>query len=163
MSANVVIRPAVEGDLEALGALAGSLIRLHHTMDPARFFLPPDVEKGYRGWLHREIANPVAIVLVAVNDELPDPVVGYVYGRVEARDWNALLDRHAALHDIHVREDVRRRGVARRLLAEFHTVVRARDVPRVVLHTAMANERAQGLFKALGYRPTMIEMTCDEP
>ena len=84
-------------------------------------------------------------------------------GRLEPRDWNVLLDAHAALHDILVANGAQGRGVGRALLDAFVAAVRARGAPRVVLHTAVANERAQRLFRELGFRPTMLEMTLDLP
>lgn len=155
--AAVRVRPADRADLPAMGALAAALVRFHHGLDPARFFLADKVEEGYRGWFARELENEAAILLVA--DRGRGPVLGYVYGRLEARDWNMLLDRHAALHDVLVAEDARGRGVAEALVAAFLERARALGAPRVVLHTAVANERAQRLFRKLGFRPTMLEMT----
>ncbi len=98
-------------------------------------------------------------MLVAARSD--GSVEGYLYGRIEERDWNLLLDEHAALHDILVRDDARGLGLGRRLVAAFIERVKARGVPRVVLHTAVGNERAQRLFRAVGFRPTMLEMTLD--
>lgn len=142
-----------------MAALAAELVRFHHRLDPARFFLASGVEDGYRGWFERELPNPSAILLCA--DRAPDAVVGYIYGRVEPRDWNMLLDRHAALHDVLVSEPARGQGVAEALVEAF--VARARELgaPRIVLHTATQNTRALRLFARLGFRPTMTEMTRD--
>ena len=152
-----VVRPATAEDLPRMAALAAELVRFHHGLDPARFFLPEKVEDGYRWWLGRELPSASAILLVA--DRGDGTTVGYVYGRVEERDWNMLLDRHAALHDVLVSEAARRAGVAEALVEAF--VARARELgaPRIVLHTAVANEAAQRLFARLGFRPTMVEMT----
>lgn len=139
-----------------MAALAAELVRFHHELDPARFFLAAKVEEGYRGWFARELAVEGAILLVA--DLGAAPAIGYVYGRVEPRDWNMLLDRHAALHDVLVAETARHHGVAEALVEAFAARARALGAPRIVLHTAVANERAQRLFARLGFRPTMLEM-----
>lgn len=150
------VRAATEPDLDALARLAGALVRMHHDFDPPRFFLPAEVEKGYRWWFGKELANGAAILLAAVLD---GEVVGYLYGRIEERDWNLLLDRHAALHDLWVEERARRLGIAEALVEAFAGEVERRGAPRIVLSTAAANLRAQAFFEQLGFRRTMVEMT----
>lgn len=156
MNADVNVRPAIPSDLPRLGELAESLVRLHHEFDPARFLLTQGVAAGYQRWFAQEMQNPDAVLLVAAEG---DAVLGYAYGRVEARDWNMLLDRHGALHDILVDPAARGRRVGEALLEVFLARMKERGVPRVVLHTAVQNERAQALFAKAGFRPTMIEMT----
>jgi ribosomal protein S18 acetylase RimI-like enzyme len=116
-----------------------------------------DVEAGYARWFKKELANPKALILGALLD---DVMVGYAYARLEGKDWNALLDEHAALHDLYVAEAARRRGVARALLEHVLRELRARGVAQVVLSTAVRNLGAQRLFEASGFRPTMLEMAC---
>lgn len=151
------VRAATEADLGPLGKLAAELVRFHHGLDPQRFFLAGKVEEGYRGWFARELKEDAAILLVA--DRPGDGVVGYVYGRVEPRDWNMLLDRHAALHDVLVAESARKLHLGELLVEAFLARAKELGAPRVVLHTAVANERAQRLFTKMGFRPTMLEMS----
>ena len=150
------LRPAEEQDLDALARLAGALVRMHHDFDPQRFFLPEQVEKGYRGWFARELRDDDAILLTATLD---CALAGYVYGRLEERDWNLLLERHAALHDLWVEEPARRSGIAEGLVEAFAEAARRRGAPRIVLTTAASNTRAQAVFERLGFRRTMVEMT----
>lgn len=159
---HIRVRAATGEDLPTLGRLAASLVAQHHDYDPARFFLPQDVEQSYRAWFGRELGNADAILLVAeLEREQGRSVVGYAYGRVEARDWNMLLDRHAVLHDVLVGSEARGHGAGAALVRAFLERARAREVPRVVLHTAVQNTGAQRLFARLGFRPTMVEMTCE--
>ena len=153
---NGTVRPSTEADLGAMASMAASLVRFHHAIDANRFLVPERVEEGYRWWFGKELRNPEAILLVA---ELDGVLVGYVYGRVEERDFNMLLDRHAALHDVFVVDAARGTGAAEGMLLRFFDVVKERGAPRTVLHTATSNLRAQALFKRLGFRSTMIEMT----
>lgn len=153
---SVQIRKAQPPDAPRLGELAGALVRLHHAVDPRRFMLVDGVERGYGGWLGRELGRQGALVLVAEDGGL---VVGYTYATVEGRDWNSLLDEHAELHDILVTEDARRRGVGKALLGATLAELDARGVRRVILSTMVQNEAAQALFRSFGFRPTMIEMT----
>lgn len=153
----VTVRPAVEADLEALGVMAGALVRFHHEVDARRFLLVQGVEEGYRRWFRQELAHAEAMIRVAVDRE--GKVLGYTYARVEGRDWNMLLDAHIALHDVFVDPAARGARVGEALMETLAADVAARGDPRVVLHTMVSNERAQGLFAKYGFRPTMLEMT----
>lgn len=156
----MTVRGARPEDLDAIARLAAQLVRLHHGWDAQRFMVVEPIEQGYRWWLGKELSNDDAVVLVATAGDAPAaPVLGYAYGRLEERDWNALLDVHGALHDIFVDESARKRGVARALLEAMVAALTVKGAPRVVLHTAWPNESAQKLFRSAGFRPTMIEMT----
>lgn len=152
------VRRATPADRDALGRLAGQLVRLHASWNPRRFLQIDDVEAGYGRWLSKEAKSAEARVLVAERD---GAVVGYLYARFEQHDWNALLGPHVALHDILVEPSARRGGLARALLQTLQAEAREREIPRIVLHTAVQNEAGQRLFGALGFAPTMIEMTCE--
>ena len=151
-----LVRLATAADLAPMARMAAELVRFHHALDAARFMLARGVEEGYRGWFARELEQKDAILLVA--DE-GDRLAGYCYGRVEGRDWNMLLDRHAALHDVYVDHEARTRGTGERLITAFLARAKELGAPRVVLSTATQNAGAQRLFARLGFRPTMIEMT----
>jgi ribosomal protein S18 acetylase RimI-like enzyme len=153
-----VVRPVVRGDLPAVARLAAQLVRYHHDLDARRYLLVDGVEQGYARFFAGEIAREGAVVLCAVRT-VDDAIVGYAYGTMEPRDWNALLDRHGALHDVLVDAAVRRAGLGRRLVLETCKRLEALGAPRVVLHTAVQNREAQALFASLGFRSTMIEMT----
>jgi ribosomal protein S18 acetylase RimI-like enzyme len=151
-----VVRRAGREDLAAAAALAGRLVRLHHDVDAARFFLPGDVERGYTHWFAQELERREAVVLVAAR---ADRIAGYAYGSLEGRDWNLLLDRHGAVHDIYVDDSERRSGTGRRLLDAIIAELEGLGAPRIVLSTMVSNTAAQRLFASAGFRPTMLEMT----
>jgi ribosomal protein S18 acetylase RimI-like enzyme len=152
----IVVRPARAEDLPTVSQLAGELVRMHHAEDPQRFFLVADVEGGYRWWLGRELARPEAVLRVAVRGE---EILGYAYGTAEERDWNMLLDEHGAIHDVFVVEGARRSGVGGLLMKAMVAAFEERGLSRVVLSTMVNNQTAQALFRAHGFRPTMLEMT----
>ena len=156
MSDLVKVRRAEQKDLGALGGLAGKLVRFHHALDARRFLLVDDVENGYARFLGSLLQDPHTVLLLA---ERSGSAIGYAYARLEPRDWNALLEACGALHDIFVAEGERRSGVATALLEETVARLRALGAPRIVLHTAVANEAARRFFESHGFRPTMIEMT----
>ena len=151
-----MIRAALPADVRRIAHLAAMLVRQHHAYDERRFFLPERVEEGYAWWFQKELSNDDVILLVAEQDSA---IVGYVYARIEERDWNALLDRCGVIHDIFVDEPQRRSGVATTLAQRAIDALERRGAPRVVLHTAAANVGAQRFFDKLGFRATMIEMT----
>jgi ribosomal protein S18 acetylase RimI-like enzyme len=152
----VSVRRAESADLAEAAALAARLVHLHHQVDPRRFFLPEDVAEGYAHWFRHELGRREAVILVAVRD---DAVVGYAYGTLEGRDWNALLDRHGAIHDIYVDEGARQRGTGRLLIDALVQELERLGAPRCVLSTMVSNTAAQHLFASAGFRPTMLEMT----
>jgi ribosomal protein S18 acetylase RimI-like enzyme len=159
MPESFVIRPAEPADLPRLGQLAGQLVRLHHETDPARFMLVDRVEEGYAWWFGREMKREGALILSAVTGDGGDAIVGYAYGTVEERDWNALLDAHGALHDVFVDASARRPGIGRALVKAMVAALEAAGAPRVLLSTMVQNEVAQRVFRECGFRPTMLEMT----
>ena len=154
----ITIRGAAAQDLPEIGKLAGMLVRQHHEFDAERFLLIPNVEAGYARFFLGELSNPDTVILAA---EQAGVIVGYAYARLEARDWNDLLDAHGALHDIFVAESVRRQGVARRLVEAVRERLQGKGAPRLVLHTASKNHAAREFFSALGFRETMIELTAE--
>lgn len=156
--AAVVVRPATPEDIPAVGRMGAALMALHHSWDPLRFMLTPDAERGYTWWLGKETTNADAHVLVAVQ---AGSVVGYAYATHEERDWNALREACVVLQDILVEERARHAGVAHALLDAVKAWARSRGSPRVVLTTATGNTTAQRLFASQGFRPTMVEMTCE--
>src|SRR4051812_7578100 len=125
-----LIRSATSADAESLGAFGAALARQHHGFDKARFMLPRNVEEGYRAWLVRESRSAEAVVIVA---ERGGQVVGYAYGRLEERDWNALLDACGGFHDVWVDPSARGAGLGAALVEEMVRRLKALGAPRVVL------------------------------
>jgi ribosomal protein S18 acetylase RimI-like enzyme len=152
------VRDMKEADLDASSLLAEELVKLHHAWDRTRFFIVPDVAKGYRRWFASQLGQEGVLLLVAESE---GEIAGYLYGSLEERDWAALLDEHAAIHDIHVSSKHRRKGIARALMAAAAERFKKLGAARIVLSTATQNVEGQSLFKSVGYRPTMVEMTLD--
>lgn len=157
--ASVTVREAREEDLDAVSALAARLVRLHYDWDPARFLKAgPNVQTGYRRFLSDELANEASLVLVA-EDPASGALLGYAFGRREPRNWELLMDESGVLHDVYVDDEARGLGAGVALVQGFIDRMHARGAARVVLHTAAQNTAAQALFKKLGFRVTMLEMT----
>jgi ribosomal protein S18 acetylase RimI-like enzyme len=86
-------------------------------------------------------------------------VVGYAYASIEGRDWNLLLDKHGAIHDILIASKARRSGIGKVLMTAMVDALVEKGAKRIILSTMVQNTPAQRLFAAVGFRPTMIEMT----
>lgn len=153
-----VIRDMTEADLDAASLLAEQLVQLHHCWDTTRFFITPDVAKGYRWWFDKNLGEEGVLLLVA---EVDGVLAGYLYASLEERDWAKLLDAHGAVHDVFVAPVFRKRGVARALMGEARARFKAMGAKQVVLYSAAANAEGQALFKELGFRASMVEFTLD--
>jgi len=156
----IAIRPATAFDREALGRFGGALMRQHHDADPRRFIRVEHPEAGYGRFLVSQLSDPDSLVMVA---ELDGTVTGYVYAALESMNWMDLRGPSGIVHDIYVDERARRQGAGRALMEAAIGWIRSKGVSQVVLKTMSGNERAQRLFTAAGFRPTMIEMTRDDP
>ena len=155
------IRPAERRDLPALGRLGAMLMRTHYAFDKDRFLAPGDrSESGYASFLGNVLDSEDDRVFVAENDE---GIVGYVYVALEPMSWKELRGPAGFIHDVAVVEEHRRSRVATQLMEAAIGWLRERGAPRVILGTAAPNKAAQTLFRRLGFRDTMIEMTMELP
>jgi len=160
----VEVRPAAAADIPGCARLGARLSRLHHRMDPARFFTVPDLEAGYAWWLAKERRNPKAAVLAAVRRRgATETVVGYAYGRLEPRDWNSLREACGMGIDVIVEPRLRGGGVGTRLVEALSAALAARGAPSMVIEVAARNPKAQRAFAGMGFRPTMLEMVRELP
>jgi ribosomal protein S18 acetylase RimI-like enzyme len=154
---SLIVRPAREADLPALGRLGASLLHAHHGFDALRFMAPPsDPEQGYAWFLGTQLRDPEACILVAAE---ADEVVGYVYAGLEPHSWKELRDAAGFIHDVAVAESHRGRGIGSQLVIHASEWLRQHGAPRVLLWSAERNPSARRLFTRLGFRPTMVEMT----
>ncbi len=131
---------------------------MHHELDPQRFLHLPNPEPGYGRYLGGELKSD-GVVLIVAERTVDAAVVGYAYARLEERSYNELLDACGKLHDVYVDEGARGQGLGEQLVREVSRRLTEKGAPRVVLMTAVQNEAAQRLFKRLGFRTTMLEMT----
>jgi ribosomal protein S18 acetylase RimI-like enzyme len=154
----ITIRPATTADQQPLGRFGGALMRQHHAADPQRFIQVEHPEAGYGRFLVSEVTNPESVVLVA---ERSGEVVGYIWAAVEGISWKDLRGPCGFVHDIFVDESARGLGAGRALLRAAVDWIHAHGRTQVVLWTKTRNDHAKSLFRNLGFRTTMTEMTLD--
>jgi ribosomal protein S18 acetylase RimI-like enzyme len=155
----LTIRRAERRDLPSLGRLGAMLMRTHYAFDPQRFLPAGDsAESGYAWFLGNVAESPDGCVFVA-DDE--GEITGYIYVALEPLSWKELRGPAGFIHDVAVAEEARGAGIAKQLLAAGIDWLRERGAPRVILWTAAPNEAAQRLFRGLGFRDTMLEMTLE--
>jgi ribosomal protein S18 acetylase RimI-like enzyme len=153
----ISIRPAETRDLPTLGRLGAMLVRTHYAFDQQRFLAPREgIESGYASFLGNALRSPDGCVFVA---EREGSVIGYVYAALVPISWMELRGPAGYIHDVAVAEDERNRGAGTKLMEAAIGWLRDHGAPRVILSTATQNETAHGLFRRLGFRDTMVEMT----
>ena len=155
----ITTRLATASDEEHLGRFGGALMRQHHASDARRFIQVEHPETGYGRFLVSQITNPNSLVMVA---ELSGAVVGYVFADIEPTNWMELRGPCGVVQDLFVDDGARRQGAGRSLMHAAIAWIRSKGHSQVVLMTKTKNEHAQHLFAALGFRPTMLEMTLDQ-
>jgi len=153
------VRPAKPSDQDVLGRYGAALMRQHHAADGRRFIQVEHPEAGYGRYLVSTLADPDSHVMVAESE---GRVVGYVYADIEGTSWKDLRGPCGYVHDLYVDEGARRQGAGRTLMRAAIEWIRSRGRTQIVLFTKTRNEDAQRLFAALGFRPTMLEMTLDQ-
>lgn len=151
------IRLAERRDLPAVGKLGAMLMEAHYAFDPQRFLSAGEgAARGYASFIGKVLGARDAVIFVAEEE---GEIAGYVYAALEPLSWKELRGPAGFIHDVAVREESRRNGVATALLEAASGWLRDHGAPRVILWTAAPNTAAQNLFRRLGFRETMLEMT----
>ena len=155
----MTVRKAERRDLGALGSLGAMLMRTHYEFDRNRFLAPGSgSERGYAAFLGGMLESEDECIFVA---EIDGQIAGYVFAALEPLSWKELRGPAGFIHDIAVSDAQRRTGLARELMRAAIDWLRDRGAPRAMLWTASPNAAARELFKSLGFRETMIEMTVE--
>ena len=145
------VRAATAKDLDRVAALWTAITQHHAGLDPV-FRMRVDGD-GELGELIRAIArDPDAEIFVYDEDgDLP----GMCIVRVDRSPPIMLEVERAEITDVGVREDARRRGIARRLVEAALDWVRAGGVERVEIQVAKGNVEGQAFWRAVGFGDLM--------
>lgn len=134
-------------------------MRTHYAFDAQRFLAPGSgTEHGYASFLGSVIDSPDDCVFVAEQD---GTIRGYVFAALEPLSWKELRGPAGFIHDLAVVDEARRSGIGTKLMDAALGWLREHGAPRVILWTAAPNETAHKLFRRLGFRDTMVEMTLE--
>lgn len=143
---DVSYRVATADDAAAVAALHADSWRRHYRdAYPESFFGSSLDEDRLSVWSSRLAAPEGTATIVAMGEDEPG-VAGFVHVRFrdDAR-WGALVD------NLHVRHDVRRRGIASRLMAQAATAaVASSPGDGVYLWVLELNAGAQAFYRARG-------------
>lgn len=150
-----IIRPATPGDVTGVLPMVRAICDEHQALDPARYAMLPDVVDRYARWLPIRATDDRSVFLVA---DAGGRAVGFIVATIETSIPIYALSEFAFIHDVYVKLEFRRRGVAGSLVQAACEMFRAKGVAQVRLETAGANDQARALFESQGFRVATIDM-----
>jgi ribosomal protein S18 acetylase RimI-like enzyme len=135
---NIVVRQASLEDLDALTGLFDEYRQFYgreSDLMAARTFLRARFNHGESTlFIAHDLANPVG------------------FAQLYPSFSSVSMVRTFILNDLYVRPKIRRKGVARSLLAAAENFGNALGAVRLTLSTAITNEQAQALYLAAGWK-----------
>jgi GNAT superfamily N-acetyltransferase len=153
----VVVRRAVFEDARTIAELAKKLVVQHQNYNSRRFAQIATEEQMATFYGNQTKAKNAA-VLVA---ELEGKVVGFTYLQFEEKDYAALLESAAWLHDIYVDKSARGYNAGKVLIEASIQAARKLGANKIMLLAAAQNENALAFFEHSGFKTTMVEMMLD--
>jgi ribosomal protein S18 acetylase RimI-like enzyme len=146
------VRCAGERDLDRLATLA-SLLFAHHAAAAARFALERGREGELRALLAGFLRDPSHRLLVA--EARDGNLLGFALAAVARRPGPFAERERGEIDWLFVREEARRRGAGRALVAAALAWLRERGVARVEIQVARGNASGSAFWRALGFAPSM--------
>jgi ribosomal protein S18 acetylase RimI-like enzyme len=95
--------------------------------------------------------------------EIDGEIAGYVIASCYDLPDVFALRRKVSLQDMMVKKSFRRKGVGRRLVEAVRDFATAQKADRIDLQVAVKNEAGFEFWKAVGFEPTMYNMTIIRP
>jgi ribosomal protein S18 acetylase RimI-like enzyme len=142
-----VVRRARARDLDRVAALWSAITRHHAHLDPF-FRMREGADSELRELLSALMRDPDAEIFVYDEDgDLP----GMCIVRIDRAPPILEEIERAEITDLGVREDLRRRGIGRRLVAEAMRWVRESGVLRVEVQVATGNAEGQAFWRSQGF------------
>jgi GNAT superfamily N-acetyltransferase len=153
---HLIIRQAVEHDIERIGLLWERLAAFHQELDNR---LPPAVPNGGRRYARRlydKLHDDYARVLVA---EIDGQIIGYVFGLIIDLSPDVFEQEVSGfLADIYVDEAYRKAGVGRALVNTLTDWFSHRGISYFEWHVAARNTDGVAFWRAVGGEPIMMRM-----
>jgi GNAT superfamily N-acetyltransferase len=110
----------------------------------------PNVEASIFFIAERLRANDAAIFAARIEGTPSSRVDGFI--QLLPKFSTARMRRDWILNDLYVRDDVRRKGVAKALMREAEAFAKRTGAGRLQLKTQTANAPARALYERLGWR-----------
>ncbi len=156
---DVIIRPAKQADVNAIGKLWKKLADYHQTLDVR---LPQPASNGddlYAQRLESQLDDPYHQVLVA---EANGQLVGYVLGMIADYMADVFLPESTGfLADIFVDEMYRGTGVGKKLVLALGMWFKSRGIGTMEWYVASENASAKQFWEHIGGKELIIRMRLD--
>lgn len=148
MYPNMVIRQAMEGDVDALADLVARLKRLNGEFDP--LLKPVDnILSVAKDYIKSKIASKDSVVLVA---EIDGRIVGLILGDVEDRVFYEPKIA-GVIREFYIMPEYRRKGLGKRMMSEMADALRRRGAQIIMADFPSLNEIAVEFYKKMNFRP----------
>ena len=158
------ILPVLESDIAALVELFLLVERQHEQYWPLRWALRPDIQQRYTRWISGNRANPEWLFIIArrkthhASGGDSGEVLGGLAAAINQEIPIYQFTHYAFIHDLAVRPDARRQGIAKALIQYSRQWAQDKGVNQLRLMAAARNTAAKALFEKLGFQTTYAEM-----
>ncbi len=154
MSDEINYRPATIKDLDTLVSLQEKLARSHEDID--KFYsLQVNFQKQVKKFFTEHLASKNSMFYLAQSG---GKIVGYIFCTYKEGIPIFKYKKQAAVTDMFVEPEFRRRGVAKRLFLEAKRFGKRVSADFVVLDVDVSNTAAIGLYTKNGLKPLMTRM-----
>ncbi|MFB6490850.1 MAG: GNAT family N-acetyltransferase [Thermoproteus sp. AZ2] len=148
MYPNVVIRAAVENDVDSIADLVARLKRLNGEFDP--LLKPVDnISSVAKEYVKSKISSSSSVVLVA---EVDGRIIGAVIGDIEDRLFYEPRIS-GVIREFYIMPEYRRKGLGKRMMSEVIDAMKRRGAQVILADFPSLNEIAVEFYKKMGFRP----------
>ena len=157
---DIICEPAREDDVDELVDLCLLVEKQHEAYWSVRWQLRPDIRARYIRWMMGNLGQPRWLLLAARLAAPNGPVVlaGGLVAAITEEIPIYTYREYAFIHDLAVKPEFRRRGIARHLLEHARRWAADQGVNQLRLMAAHQNAAAVALFEKVGFRVTYHEM-----
>ena len=150
---SIVIRDAREDDLEDVEDLWEQLAK-HHEGLSERFLLSSDGRKRWSKYM-RERFSEISTKLIVADED--GEIVAFMLCLLEPNVPVYRERKIGVISDVYVRQDLRRQGLAKKMLDVAVAWFKKNKVRTVRLNVAAANLEARAAWRMIGFEPLMID------
>ena len=144
----IIIRPATKEDLPAIKELWQEFMDFHKERDPF-FARVNDAHEDFGQFMHSNLSKTDWLILVATAG---DRVIAYGSATIMSYPPIYVDPRYGYIQDVAVTEAYRGQGVGRQLFERMVTWFREKNVSRLELEVAAANEVSQAFWGKIGFK-----------